>query len=492
MRYSTPNQVMRKRKSRIPKIITCFLVLFIVLDAGYRFLLPVQKAEGLSFLREEYTQVYEPYSYGSLRSNMDLTMQTGTNPQTIRIQTNSFGMRMEEISLAKNPEMIRIAIMGDSAAFGWMLPQKKAFPALLQNILKQEKEGRYEVLNFSAPGYTSFQGIKQYEQIVHNFKPDILILSFGLYDSFETRIPDSQLYSVLEQYRLTEKITGFPKLWHDYSTIGHWLIAKQRRDGVLALRKYMQDRVSNDEWFKRVDVDEFKNNIRAIVQHHTSQGRKVILLHTNLLNFYVAFTLRSISQELGLPLIDIRTVVDQLGGIEERKNAMKLELESQGTIRDEDSQKYHFLFRLYVPASISVYKNMYIVGNPKQLGNNRPNQVKLYDDGTHGDERRGDRVWSLEITLDQAAPMIYSFTNSGEPGQWPETAVGFENKAKNSLLFHRVDPTPFPKGTHWTSLLYTYGKVPFEHLVIPNSDLLPNEMGQTLIAKRLAAIILND
>jgi len=52
------------------------------------------------------------------------------------------------------------------------------------------------------------------------------------------------------------------------------------------------------------------------------------------------------------------------------------------------------------------------------LGDAVPNRVRMYDDGTHGDQKAGDGVWSYAATLPAGRPIFYVYTNSGRPGQW--------------------------------------------------------------------------
>jgi len=61
---------------------------------------------------------------------------------------------------------------------------------------------------------------------------------------------------------------------------------------------------------------------------------------------------------------------------------------------------------------------IYIAGNRSELGEWKPNIVRMYDDGTHGDERAHDGIWSLEVDLPVGAEIHYKYTNSGRPGIW--------------------------------------------------------------------------
>jgi len=59
-----------------------------------------------------------------------------------------------------------------------------------------------------------------------------------------------------------------------------------------------------------------------------------------------------------------------------------------------------------------------IVGTSPELGNLEPNTVLMRDDGTEGDERAGDGVWSFSATFTPGTRITYVYTNSGAPGQW--------------------------------------------------------------------------
>jgi len=65
-----------------------------------------------------------------------------------------------------------------------------------------------------------------------------------------------------------------------------------------------------------------------------------------------------------------------------------------------------------------VRKAIYIVGNHELLGNWVPNQVQMFDDGTHGDRQAGDNIWTLELQFPVGTVLEYKFTNSGPKGNW--------------------------------------------------------------------------
>ena len=80
--------------------------------------------------------------------------------QGVPLRTNSDGMRAKEIAIKRSADSVyRIALLGDSFAFGWGVAEDKMFAAIIEAKLNQETKScpRVEVLNFAVPGYSTFQ-----------------------------------------------------------------------------------------------------------------------------------------------------------------------------------------------------------------------------------------------------------------------------------------------------------------------------------------------
>ncbi|MFH1278294.1 MAG: carbohydrate-binding module family 20 domain-containing protein [Candidatus Eisenbacteria bacterium] len=76
-----------------------------------------------------------------------------------------------------------------------------------------------------------------------------------------------------------------------------------------------------------------------------------------------------------------------------------------------------------------VTKAIYVVGNQPELANWTPNEVAMYDDGSHGDAAAEDGVWSLLLDFPAGTRVEYKYTNSGAPGSWsPSEEFPVENR----------------------------------------------------------------
>jgi hypothetical protein len=92
-------------------------------------------------------------------------------------------MRDYEYSLEKPAAVQRIAVVGDSVAFGYgegvgHIPLEDTFAKLLEAKLNAHSPQKFEVLNFSVSGYNSFQEQVLVESKVLSFDPDVILVCY--------------------------------------------------------------------------------------------------------------------------------------------------------------------------------------------------------------------------------------------------------------------------------------------------------------------------
>ena len=470
-------------------LVILFVLILFVLDVACRLFLPDGNGAAILPTSAVDAEIFQSDAYGMVRPFLERTFPSA-DEKLILLNTNRYGMRQGEVELVKPSGTVRIAVLGDSISFGWRLPEEPCYPRVLERMLNASGGRHYEVLNFSAPAYTSFHGQKQYERLVHNFQPDLLVLAFGLYDSFEARYSEPEYYHWLEESGLNQEWGTIPRLFHDFSTIGHWIIQHRQKQRVARIRQICEERKKNQFWTPKVKPEDLQQSLHLIMQHQAGQKGKSLLVNLNLLNYWNENALHALQTEDRVSLMDFRPVVDQLGGVEERKKRFELNLDTEGNIPRKSGVGYAVRFRLFVPNSQGNGHRVFVMGNHPALGDMKPGQVDLYDDGSHGDEKANDRVWSREIEFAQPATLYYTFLDEKATRQWVGVPDEDEHAVKNNLHYQKIDHAQFKEGECFVTLVTIFSHVPYEDLLLPDSPCaLPNAALHTSIATRLARLI---
>ena len=101
----------------------------------------------------------------------------------VEYRINADGLRGRETTVEKPHGVRRVAVLGDSIAFGYWVAEGDGFPRQLEAMLNGSGSGRrVEVLNFGVPGYNLDQEIETLRSKALAFSPDVVVLAFCLND----------------------------------------------------------------------------------------------------------------------------------------------------------------------------------------------------------------------------------------------------------------------------------------------------------------------
>jgi hypothetical protein len=89
---------------------------------------------------------------------------------------------------------------------------------------------------------------------------------------------------------------------------------------------------------------------------------------------------------------------------------------------------------------LSVPTAIYVAGSVPALGDWTPNLVAMHDDGTSGDEKAGDGIWSLQLDVPVGLELQYKYTNSGKRGEWIPSEEFSQRNRHLTIKAHSATP----------------------------------------------------
>jgi lysophospholipase L1-like esterase len=356
------------------------------------------------------------------------------NP-TWSIALNGEGFRSDAFGAA-TPGTLRIACLGDSWTFGMNVNQDRTYPARVAALLRERPSaGGVEVMNFGVLGYSSFQGRALLEHRVLDLHPDIVAIGFGMNDSEVAGYRDKDMVTAGEPPRLGARVLDAARESELFKLLNYAALTLRFHQKPIGdfLREEAETKGSGDvdydaiEPWTRVSPRDYDANVRAMIAASRAHGAAVLLVDNELWEESpYRPILRRIADQAHVPLVDSLRLIAKARTQIERDLERRLELApaappaapaavvAGATAAPADTT---VVFRVSrgtapVPGAIS------IVGTAPQLGSLVPNTILMHDDGTGGDERAGDGVWSYAAKVPAGTRLFYVYTNSGARGRW--------------------------------------------------------------------------
>ncbi len=193
------------------------------------------------------------YNRPDLRDHVDATDKA---PRT----TNGHGFRMDrEVSRRKNPDEVRVFVVGDSSTFGLGVADDQTFSAVLERSLAEMTGRPITVLNSGCPGHTSYQGMILLQRHGIPLGSDIVVWAYN---------NDSCLDTMAEEDRVSQNraVVSLQKVLYRLDT--YLLFRRVVVDLAYGMRteefaaRYPQD---PSQWVRRIPFDDYRDYLDEFV-----------------------------------------------------------------------------------------------------------------------------------------------------------------------------------------------------------------------------------
>ena len=343
--------------------------------------------------------------------------------------------------------VFRIVCLGDSWTFGWNVGQNQAYPQMLKSLLSRDfSKANFEVFNLGVGGYSSLNGLKLLKTRALDLNPDLAIISFAMNEPRMAGLPDKIASQGEEFVNLQKTLSLLLNKSELFKLLRYWaVLLKWKPESINRYTEKMSQSaiwkgqlVDNDDklqpWVKD-SLKDFDNNHREMIKLARSHNTSIVLLYNEFWKDspYLK-VLQRIARDERVPLVDSSGLIAGAQKRIENELEKKLDLQPGKSQRNNAHGEIEVIFRVFAD-KWSVPKAIYMAGNHPKLGNLIPNKIVMYDDGTHGDQKAGDNVWSYSATFPPGTNLFYVYTNSGEEGKWEGLDVphirSFTVEAKN-------------------------------------------------------------
>lgn len=213
---------------------------------------------------------------------------------------NSAGFRGADFPPPEKSEALRIAILGDSVAYGYSVPLEQTFARLLEQQLNNEKH-KVEVLNFAVNGYSTVAELELYKTRVREYHPDIVLLAYVLNDPLPAAFVVQSVGSARKQVDYFSQLSR-------YSQFGAWVYLRwQKLTQSLDRNRNYQAMYSNQEGWKATE-NAFSELEKLTKEDGAQLGAVIFPLLLDFNNYPMLAIHQQVGnafQSAGIPYIDL-------------------------------------------------------------------------------------------------------------------------------------------------------------------------------------------
>ncbi|MDD5560809.1 MAG: hypothetical protein PHT50_01560 [Candidatus Omnitrophica bacterium] len=259
---------MLEKNSLAAKLICIIFSIFILLSLEFasRIIFPETLMDKIILILKQ-----DPILFWRQKSNIK------TKFQGYEVATDWMGLRNKNLLRVKKIGVTRIICLGASPTFGWGVRHENTYPCQLEELLKQNSNGSFEVINAGVIGYSSYQGLLFLKNKIASLNPDIITVAYELNDIDKYRF----FRSGPEEDRQLKPSNGFLITLMNFAYQSKLVRIFERI--VFSLKhgefKYFDNtQAAYSPGKNRVSPSDYQKNLEEIIDFSSRRGIKVILV----------------------------------------------------------------------------------------------------------------------------------------------------------------------------------------------------------------------
>lgn len=217
---------------------------------------------------------------------------------SFRVTTDENGLRYPIHDVDKKADAFRIMTLGCSTTYGWGVDDADSYPARLELLARASGHPSTEVINGGQPGYTSFQGLWLWDEVLKYYEPDVVLIGYLVQDSRKAAPYSDRSQAILQQDNRFLKD-------HFFHRSRIYLGLRSLVGGVQIETKEAGDKALN---VYRIPPEDYVANLRQLVDRVKGVGGQPVLFSYPLeREGYMAQHRRILDAaagELGVPYLD--------------------------------------------------------------------------------------------------------------------------------------------------------------------------------------------
>jgi lysophospholipase L1-like esterase len=320
-------------------------------------------------------------------------------PATWTVRIDSRGYRGDGPAHAKEEGVYRILCVGDSITFGFNVDQQQVWPRLIEQQLGGRHAGaRIEVVNAAVPGWSWLQGLTYLQTEGLALEPDLVVIGHGTNDQFSiAKITDEE--RLLRLGSTAEKAFRWAAMRASQSSLFRLLSTLTGDDQRLSPGCSAQ--VRSGGACHRVSHEQISDAVRAVARVTAAAGADLLVLNTDFIQTTAWGAARKVLDEGRIAYVDLVGELAARTDEDNRARAARLGLAPPGSPAPVGGA----VLRVQVPEAGRRYR---VIGTSYMK--EATISESLFDDGTHGDEKAGDGVFSATIEVpDERRFIVYGY-----------------------------------------------------------------------------------